>query len=80
MATIESELVLEPALPVVRSDPEANFTVKPAFEDAEQVIAAVRAVMVEEITMALGYVEMAAELTDWSETSFAAQAEVLPEE
>lgn len=82
MATILNEVVLEepPTLPVVEPGPDDSFTGAPAFPDALQIIARVRAATMETDRLAEGYLVMTAELQEWSKVSFAAQAEALPDE
>lgn len=82
MTTLETELISEEPreLPAVPLPPNASITNRPAFPDAEAIIAEVRAADLLHTRMAEGYREMAAELSEWAETSFTAQAETLPKE
>jgi hypothetical protein len=77
--TIHAELVQE-GVEAVPEPENANVTGEPAFPDALEIIAAVRAAKMEADLMEAGYREMASELSEWSETTFAAQAETLPNE
>jgi hypothetical protein len=82
VTTIQSELVPEEEakLPAVPLPPNASITAQPAFPDAVDVIRRVRKAMANEYLLVQGYREMAAETSEWSETTFAAQAETLPKE
>jgi hypothetical protein len=79
---IPTELIPEkdPELPTVPLPPNASVTHRPAFPDAKEIIAKVRAADAERGLMAHGYREMAEEHAEWTEASFTAQAETLPNE
>ena len=81
VTTIQSELVPEnQGLKDVPMPPNASITSTPAFPDALDIIRRAQAAWMEENLMERGYREMATELLEWSETTFVAQAETLPEE
>jgi len=80
MPTIPTELVLESTLPVVEPGPDDSFTDAPAFPDALEIIARVNAATLEADLLAEGYLMMSDDLHDWSDISFAAQADTLPPE
>ncbi|HET7571769.1 MAG TPA: hypothetical protein VFJ77_03770 [Gaiellaceae bacterium] len=85
MATIlsEDEVVYRPdELPVVPLPPNASITAikEPGVPGAADVLAHAQAEILQAALMKDGYREMAADLAEWSETTLAAQSEILSEE
>jgi hypothetical protein len=79
VTTLETELIPD-ELPSVQLPPNASVTGLPAFPDAPEIIARVRAGAAEHDLMIRGYLEMASELSEWAEMSFVAQTETIPAE